>query len=217
MALTFAGNLDHAAVVAAVDQLVDQVAAPEVDQAWGSDSCLPGLTVGGLVRHLVSQPECAVEFLRGTPPAGAVTVSLTDYFDRVDWLAAPVDAPENTSIRDDFNAMAAGGPPHSRAIAEQSRGELAAAIAAAGPATYVPWQDCSLHIDDFLVCRLLEVVVHADDLAATLGRPTPLFAPEVLEPVVSLLAVLAVRRHGQGPVVRGLARAERSSGPVSAF
>ncbi len=217
MALTFAGTLDHAAVVHAVDLLVDLVSAPEVAAGWEGESALPGMTVGGLVRHLVSQPECAVEFLRAESPPGAETVSLMDYFARVDWLHAPVDAPENTSIRDEFNAMAAGGQPHSAAILEQSRGELAEAIAAAGPTTYVPWQDCALPLDDFLACRLVEIVVHADDLAASIGRPTPVFADEVRDVVVSLLAALSSRRHGQDAVVRTLARSERAAGSISAF
>ncbi len=217
MSLTFSGVLDHAAVVHAVDQLVDLVGAREVAAGWDGESVLPGMTVGGLVRHLVSQPECAVEFLRADAPPEAETLSLSDYFDRVDWLHAAVDSIENTSIRDEFNAMSAGGPLHSAAILEQSRGELATAIAAAAPATYVPWQDCALRLDDFLVCRLLEIVVHADDLAASIGRPTPEFAAEVLDPVVAVLATLAVRRHGQDGVVRGLARLERAEGSISAI
>ncbi|MBA3781086.1 MAG: maleylpyruvate isomerase N-terminal domain-containing protein [Nocardioides sp.] len=217
MTLTFAGTLDHAAVTHAVDLLVDLVSAPEVAAAWDSESALPAMTIGGLVGHLVSQPECAVEFLRAESRPGAETVSLMDYFARVDWLHAPVDSPENTSIRDEFNAMAAGGQPHSNAILEQSRGELPAAIAAAGPTTYVPWQDCALPLDDFLVCRLVEIVVHADDLATSIGRPTPSFADEVRDPVVALLAALSVRRHGQDAVVRTLARSERGGGPISAF
>jgi len=29
-------------------------------------------------------------------------MTLVGHYERVDWLHAPVDAPENTSIRDDF-------------------------------------------------------------------------------------------------------------------
>ena len=217
MTLSFAGTLDRAAVVRAVDDLVDLVAAPAVTDAWDAESALPGMTVGGLTRHLVSQPECAVEFLRAAPPPDADTVSLRDYFARVDWLDAAVDDPENTSIRDDFNQMAGPGPDHSRAVLDRSRADLAAAIAEAGPTTYVPWQDCALATDDFLVVRLLEIVVHADDLAVSIGRPTPTFDPHVLDPVVALLASLAAHRHGQDALVRALARTERADGPVSAF
>jgi len=59
--------------------------------------------------------------------------------------------------------------------------------------------------------------VHADDLAASLGCPTPQFDDAVRDPVVALLAALSVRRHGQIAVVRALTRAERASGSVSAF
>jgi hypothetical protein len=217
MTLTFAGTLDRAAVVDAVEALADLVSAPGVATAWDRESALPGMTVGGLVRHLVSQPECAVEFLRAAPPTGVETVSLPDYYARVDWLHAPLDAPENTSIRDGFNAMAGPGHQASLDVLRRARADLPAAIAAAGPTTYVPWQDCALGLDDFLVCRLLELVVHADDLAVSLGRPTPQLDDAVRDPVVALLAVLSVRRHGQDAVVRALARAERAGGSVSAF
>ena len=57
MTLTFAGTLDRAAVLRAADALVDLVSAPEVAAAWESEWPWPGMTVGGLARHLVSQPE----------------------------------------------------------------------------------------------------------------------------------------------------------------
>ena len=217
MTLTFAGTLDHAAVGRAGDALVELVADPAVAAAWTRESALPGMTVGGLTRHLVSQPECAVEFLGIPPPQHAAELSLKDYFGRVDWLYAAVDSEENTSIRDDFNELALPGHAASVAILDQARAELPAAIASAGPAVYVPWQECLLKLDDFLVCRLLEIVVHADDLAVSIGRPSPQFEDEVRDPVMSLLATLAVQRRGQDAVVRALARTERAKGSVSAF
>ena len=217
MTLTFAGTLDRAAVVGAVDAVVDLVSDRAVAASWGRESALPGMTVGGLVRHLVSQPESAVEFLRAAPPTTAETVSLLDYYARVDWLRAARQAPENTSIRDHFNELARPGHKASLDVLDQARADLPGAIAAAAPTTYVPWQDCALNLDDFLVCRLLELLVHADDLAASLGCRTPQFDDAVRDPVVALLAVLSVRRHGQDAVVRALARAERAGGSVSAF
>jgi hypothetical protein len=183
----------------------------------GAGVGLPGMTVGGLARHLVSQPECAVEFLRTEVPAGAETVSLVDYYDRVDWLDAGVDDVENISIRDDFNELAGPGPDASLIVLERAHAELPEAIASAAPATYVPWQDCALHVDDFLVCRLLEIVVHAQDLAVSVGHPTPTFENDVWHPVLGLLAALSARRHGQDAVLRALARKERAGGSVSAF
>ena len=187
-------------------------------EAWDDESALPGFTVGGVARHLVSQPECAVEFLRiQPPPPHAPVVSLAELYERTDWFAAAVDAEENTSIRDDFNAMAAGRQEHSVAILEQALAELPGAVAAAGDTTYVPWQDCSLATDDFLVVRLMEVVVHADDLAASVGLPTPAFDDDVLHPALALLAMLGSQRHGQDAALRALAREERAARPAAAF
>ena len=81
----------------------------------------------------------------------------------------------------------------------------------------MPWQDCALPTDDFLVVRLTEVVVHTDDLACSVGVDSPAFDPNVLEPVLALLAALAARRRGQGAVLRALSRHERTAGSVSAF
>jgi hypothetical protein len=217
MTLTFAGTLDHAAVARAVDALVDLVGNPAVAAAWAQQSVLSGLTVGGLARHLVSQPECAVEFLCAEAPPNAELLSLKDYYARVDWLLADVDAEENTSIRDTFNELSLPGHAASVAILDRARTELPGAMTAAGPSTYVPWQACLLQLDDFLVCRMLEIVVHADDLAASIGHPTLRFEDDVLDPVLALLASLSAQRRGQDAVVRALARTERAGGSVSAF
>jgi len=218
MPLTFTGTLDRDALVRAADGIAQLVAIPEVAEAWEDESVLLGMTVGGLTRHLVSQPESAVEFLQiEPPPPDAPVVSLANLYRRTDWFGAPVDAAENTSIRDDFNAMAAGGQAHSVAILRQARADLPAAIAAAGSATYVPWQDWSLSTDDFLVVRLMEVVVHADDLAASVGRPTPAFDDEIMHPALALLAMLSAERHGTVAAVRTLSRSERASARIAAF
>ncbi len=217
MPLTFVGALDRSSVTAAVDQLTELVGSAGVADAWEQESTLPGLTVGGLTRHLVSQPECAVEFLTTPGPHDAPVMTLVGHYERVDWLHAPVDDPENTSIRDDFNQMATAGHTESVQVLAWSHEQLAAAIAAAGPTTHVPWQGCALPTDDFLVVRLMEIVVHADDLACSVGVAAPRFAPEALEPVLALLAALAARRRGQDAVLRALSRHERSVGSVSAF
>ncbi|GAB2623635.1 maleylpyruvate isomerase N-terminal domain-containing protein [Pseudactinotalea suaedae] len=218
MTLTFAGVLDAEAVLGAVGAVGALVRAPEVADAWDRESVLPGMTVGGLTRHLVSQPECAVEFLGIEFPADRVQpLSLLAYADQLDWLDAPLDAPENTSISTDFNAMAAAGVAESIAVLEAASAALGPAIAAAGPTTFVPWQGCALATEDFLAVRLLEIVVHADDLASSVGLLTPDFSAAVTGPVVQLLGALALRRRHPMDVVRVLARAEREHGPTSAF
>ena len=98
MTLTFAGTLDRSAVTATVDQLTDLVGSPAVADAWDRESALTGMSVGGLARHLVSQPVCAVEFLSTPGPPDARLLTLVGHYGRVDWLHAPLDADQRTAI-----------------------------------------------------------------------------------------------------------------------
>ena len=61
---------------------------------------------------------------------------------------------------------------------------------------HIPWQGWSLSTPDFLTTRMMEMVVHGDDLAASVGLPTPTYPDDVVAPV---LALLTVRR---GPAAR---------------
>jgi len=81
----------------------------------------------------------------------------------------------------------------------------------------MPWWAWSLTFEDFLVTRMMEIVVHSDDLAVSLDREPPTWPAGVLEPVLSLLTGVAVMRHGQAAVVRTLSRAERAPGVIAAF
>ncbi|MFB9838255.1 hypothetical protein [Actinoallomurus acaciae] len=75
----------------------------------------------------------------------------------------------------------------------------------------------SLTLDDFVTSRLLEVVVHSDDLACSVGVATPELPAEAVETVVDLLSRIAIRRHGAVSVLRGLSRAERAPASISAL
>jgi len=59
--------------------------------------------------------------------------------------------------------------------------------------------------------------LHVDDLAVSLDVPTPAFPAEAARRAVAITAELARRRHGDLAVLRALTRAERTSGPVTAF
>ncbi|MCX4094991.1 hypothetical protein [Nocardia sp. alder85J] len=70
-------------------------------------------------------------------------------------------------------------------------------------------------LDDFPLTRLLEIAVHSADLALGADIPTPATAPHVFEPILDLLARLAVVRYGQVAVLRALSRAECASAVVA--
>ncbi len=80
-----------------------------------------------------------------------------------------------------------------------------------------PWLAWNLTIDDYLRSRLLEIVVHADDLVVSVGIDPPAWPEEVIAPVLGLLTTVAVRKHGVPAVLRTLARAERAPASIAAI
>ena len=220
MPLCFAGVLDRTAVLHAADLVAELVARPEVGAAWVRESACAGMSVGGLTWHLANQPLNVLRLVRAdqTAGAGAETIGLLDHYARAAWVREDHDSEANRSIREAANIEAAKGPvTDAIAALAAARAELGAVLAHPSATTFIPWQGWALATDDFLVTRLMEMVVHADDLAASVDVATPDFGPAVLDPVFRLLTALAVRRHGQDAVVRTLTRPQRAPSTVSAF
>jgi hypothetical protein len=217
--LQFTGTLDRSAVTHATDLVAELVARRQIAATWTRESACAGMSVGGLTRHLVSQPVNVVALLGSdrAEPAGAETIPLLEHYARASWVREDLDGETNRSIRETSDRQAAEGPPAALALLARARATLEPVLAHAPPTTYVPWQGWSLATDDFLVTRLMEMVVHADDLATSVDVPTPEFGSEVLDPVFRLLTALAVRRHGRDALVRTLARPQRAPATVSAF
>ncbi|MFG3704069.1 maleylpyruvate isomerase N-terminal domain-containing protein [Micromonospora sp. NPDC047670] len=206
------------AYLTAARSALDLLADPAVAARWDEPSALPEFGVGGLAGHLASQLFQVATVLAEPVPAGE-PVGLLDHYAPARWIGTAPDDEVNVGIRRAGEAVAADGPAALVDRATATLGELAAALSAQ-PADRVvhlargPW---SLTLDDYLTTRLMEIAVHSDDLAVSVGVPTPELPAEVLDPVLSLLARLAVRRHGQPAVLRALTRAERAPADVTAF
>ncbi len=209
---------DTESFLAASRIAADLATRPEVAARWSDESACAGMTVGGLAHHLVAQ---AVNTLRlvTDPSTGDEPISLLEHYRRAAWVTAAPDDEANVRIREGADSEAAGGPDALRALVDATLAGLPAALAAPrDPDTvHIPWQGWSLSAHDYVVTRLMETVVHADDLAVSVGVPTPEFPDEVMAPVLGLLSALAARRHGQAAVVRALSRAERAPRSIAAF
>jgi hypothetical protein len=176
------------------------------------------MTVGGLAQHLLGQIHHVVRLL-SEPPTNDAPIVLLDHYAQADWVSSAADDEANTSIRDDANNRATPGPAavldeipplleQLPRVLEQRR----------EPDTVlIPWQGWALTTDDFLATRSMELAVHSDDLAASIGLATPLFPEPTVTQVVALLAGVSMRRHGQTAVVRALSRPQRAPHDVSAF
>jgi len=74
-----------------------------------------------------------------------------------------------------------------------------------------------LSLDDFLTSRLLELLIHVDDLALSIGVTPPAMPASAIDLVLELLMGLAVQRHGTTAVLRALSRRERAPQSIAAI
>jgi hypothetical protein len=202
--------LDSADVAAAV------LRQPVVAERWSAPSALPGFSVGGLAWHLANQITRTLAALEAPPGADPITVM--DHFTGAGWMNSPVDGADNVAILQ----RSEGAAPQSTAadlVAEvdAALAELRTVVPAQHPDRAVDIGRWALTVDDFLLTRVLELVVHTDDLAVSLDLPAPEPPAAAAEATVDLLGRLAVWRHGALPVVRALARRERAPASIAAL
>ncbi|WP_329560326.1 maleylpyruvate isomerase N-terminal domain-containing protein [Kitasatospora sp. NBC_01266] len=207
--------------LAAADSAVALLASDEVAAGWGRASACEGFTVGGLAAHLgwqVQSARWALECPR--PAADAPVTGLLGHYAAVPWLGAGVDAPVNVGIRDSGEQRSQAGPAEVARVTREARDEVVGLLAAAAPgeAVAMPWiEGRAMTAEDLLATRLMELLVHGDDLAVSVGVATAAVTDSAYERVNDLLVRLAARRHGPVALLRALARAERAPETVSAF
>ena len=203
------GFLDAAAVTLAL------LREPEVAERWDDPSALEQMSVGALADHLGGQ---VVSGARGvTDPAWAgrgEPVSLVEHYRRSVWVGADLDSEANAGIRRSATTGAAAGPDGVAARVTDALASVSPWPADAPTVVSMPHWDWSMTLDDFLTTRMMEMVVHADDLCAGLDLATPDFPPTVTGPVYALLVAVAEDQHGQAAVTRALTRRERAGSIV---
>jgi mycothiol maleylpyruvate isomerase-like protein len=208
----------HDAYLEAADSVLLLLSRPEVTAAWSSPSALPEWSVGGLAGHLAGQLTTPVRLL-ATPYADEELIPLHEHYLRAAWVSSTVNDDVNVSIRQGGAAAAADGPEALISTAADAVTHLRGALLdqPSDRRVAIPWQGWALTLDDFLVTRMMEIAVHSDDLAVSVGVTAPPLSQHVLRPVLALLTDLAVRRHGQSAVIRALTRRERAPESVVAF
>jgi hypothetical protein len=195
---------------------LDLIQRSEVADQWLMPSTLPKMSVGALACHLGRQVIRAAELL---PMATDIRPleSVDSHYQQAAWvMSTSPDDPPNDRRADDAEAALGEALLADRTSSALETVRRLLAAGAACDVVPIPWQGWSLRRDDFLLTRMTEIVVHGDDLALSVGVPTPEFPAEVFTPVRDLLVRLAVRRRGQSAVISTLARSERTQ-VIAAF
>ncbi|MCX5355596.1 maleylpyruvate isomerase N-terminal domain-containing protein [Streptomyces mirabilis] len=206
------------AYLGAAAEAVTLLGAPEVTASWEKTSALTEMTVGGLAGHLAYQVFSVTPALQESTSQKA-PIPLLEHYSRAAWIDAPLDGEVNAGIRAKGEDIASEGAQvlleHARAaLAEQ---KVALPEVRGDWVVFMPQTGWALSLDDFLVTRMMELAVHMDDLAVSVGIAAPELSTTAFDPVLTLLARLAARRHGQAALLRALARAERAPSAINAL
>jgi hypothetical protein len=200
------------------DTAAKLLAAPEVADDWPQPSALAKLSVQGLAGHLAAQvffvPKVLAEPLPSEP-----AISIHEHYAQVSWIGSDLDTPFNQAIRSGGEDEAADGAAALAARVARCVEELRGTLLTAPdrPVRHPTWGPWSITLDDYITSRMLELVVHTDDLAYSVGLPTPEFPAQAVERVVDVLSRIALRRHGATDVLRALSRTERAPASISAL
>ncbi|WP_026239966.1 maleylpyruvate isomerase N-terminal domain-containing protein [Parafrankia discariae] len=190
---------------------------PAVAASWETDSALAELRVGGLAAHLAWQITVVPRLLAEPPPDERPVTLFDHYTTQAVWIGAPLDDDLNVLIRRASGEMAVAGPGALAAQAAAAIGELRDLLPAEPAGRLVSLASMVLSLDDFLATRILEIAVHSDDLAVSVGVPTPELPTRATDAVLALLTRLAVHRHGPTAVLRAFSRAERAPATITAI
>ncbi|SFD06021.1 DUF6968 family protein [Micromonospora sediminimaris] len=206
----------RSAYLAAADVAASLLRTPVLAERWTTPSALPYYSTGGLARHLANQITRTSELLDAPP--GQTAIDVLAHFTGSGWVTTGAEEADNTDIRE--RGERAATETDAAQLAVEVDGVLAKlrrTVPAQPPYRIVDLGDWGLAVDDFLLTRLLELVVHTDDLAVSLGLPTPEMPAAATELTTDLLTRIAAWRHGPLAVVRALSRRERAPETISAL
>jgi hypothetical protein len=204
--------------LSAAGQAVALLREPAVAAAWGKPSALAEMTVGALAGHLGYQIFTVSRALE-EPPTDQEPIPLLEHYARAAWRGAPLDSKANVGIRargEEIGSEGAG-PVADRAGAALAEQQARLLRTPGDHAVFMPQVGWALSLDDFLITRMMELAVHGDDLAVSVGLATPDLPDAAFDPVLVMLTRLAARRHGQAALLRALARAERAPKAINAI
>ena len=188
-------------------QVVAEAAADtRVVAAWDEPSILVGQTIGGLVGHLCRGTIWVVEDYLDLPEpvSDPVFDTAADYYARISDRLTDAD---HAAIRDRGADVAEEG--HSAVVARA--GEALARLRTRLPGersdrTLPVFGSAVMRLDDYLYTRVVEQVVHLDDLARSIGAdpwPNP---PDAEALVIACGAEIGRRRRGGPAMLRALFR-----------
>ena len=197
------------------------LATSDVAKYWDYPSALEEWTVAGLAGHL-ARPVLNLSSVLAEPvPLGSPRHSAVDYYCQMPASDAEHDSPAARAIR--ARGVESAGTDLSDLLDRYDKA-LALAIDTL-PSLPVeceigtPAQGGGVRmlLRQYLITRMIEMLVHTDDLAVSVGANYPEFPSDATDDVVSTLACISARRNTPTDLLRVLTRAERPIERVTIF
>jgi len=179
---------------------------------WVQPSTLPRMSVGALAGHLVDSGILQAEegFVLAEGPAGQPITAAR----MLSWVPLDEGSPVHDGVRSAAEAHAVEGSEEliGRARASLERSEAVLARASLDAVIAHPWApSLPITLFEFLGSRILELVVHVDDLAHSVGVEELPFCREAIELACHIGIDINVERYGPTAVLRSLFRRDRNS------
>jgi mycothiol maleylpyruvate isomerase-like protein len=208
---------ERAALFEAAEAYASLLDDAGVAAKWDTDSALADYTVGMIVSHVTHAVGWLEPLLDTTDPGDRRPIRVGKYYTGMKVDPATPRPPMHDWVRD----MSAKSAKHGaeaetakfRSLVERLRERLATEdldrvldMSPAVPAT--------IRMRDFLATRVIELVVHGDDLAASLGLDCPPLAQQAADVAIATLVATARGAHGDVEVIRALSRRERAGPDV---
>jgi uncharacterized protein (TIGR03083 family) len=199
------------------DVAADAIGSDAVAGAWHEPSALEGYTVAGLAGHLARAVLTVDTYLSRPPVPPEGLTDASGYLATVLGDHDPIDSDLHRAVRERGREAAGADPAALAETVRRTAARLAGELDRETLDRAVEVLDgVVLTVADYLRTRLVELVVHLDDLAVSVGLAVPI-PDDAARVVAGVLAETAARRDGALATVRGLSRRERHPDAVRAM
>ena len=193
------------AFLAAASVAVDLIGRKDVGDRWNDPSTLEGYEIGPLAGHL-ARALLTVHWYLDMPQPEPPTISAAEYFAGLGRGGASPE--DEAQVRARGAEAAKGGWARLYLDVGKALDHLAARLATESPEHRIPALGQALLLDEYLKTRIVELVVHVDDLARSVQVPVPALPLEATHVAIEVLVDAARVRHGERAVLHALTRRE---------
>lgn len=198
------------AFISAYDLLDALVASRRLDERWDDESVLAGFSVKGLAGHLVRVGWAVLDYSRvevAHEVVGDGPIPAEAYYTTV---LRRMGADEHREVIVRGEEVAGRDAAALRQSYDEARRRLAVFLAEADPNRLVMvFGGLVMRLEGYLQTRIVETLVHLDDLALSLGVDRPEPPRAAYDIAMDHLVRVARLTHGDAAVLTALSRRER--------